>query len=121
MREKHICDIISDFLFFIMLVSCFGAIVGLLTGLTSPQFDVEVESYTVGCEISHMDVVLNSTNRKNYIMCVRNDDFATSFYVEEETFANHMPNEIVEVEVRVMEDSSTGEQKTYYSLVEESG
>ena len=45
-------------------------------------------------------------------------DYDTSFYVEEETFANHMPNEIVEVEVRVMEDSSTGEQKTYYNLVE---
>lgn len=121
MKEKHICDIISDFLFFIMFISCLGAIVGLMTGLTSPQFDTEVESYIVGCEISHMDIVLNSSNSKKYIMCVRNDDFATSFYVEEETFAKLVPNEIVEVEVRVMEDSSTGEQKTYYSLVGESG
>lgn len=67
----------------------------------------EVETYTVGCEVSQMayaeETVSRSTSRPSYKMGVRNDDFATTFDISAEEFAKYAIGDVVEVEVTVYE------------------
>lgn len=70
--------------------------------------DVEVETYTVGCEI---------TNITPHSMGVRNDDFATILSTDAEQFVQYMPGEIVEVEVTLWENTITGKIFNTYRLI----
>ena len=67
----------------------------------------EVETYTVGCEISQLSYAektySKSTSKAVYKMGVRNDDFATIFNVDANTFAKYVVGDVVEVEVTVWE------------------
>lgn len=66
----------------------------------------EIESYTVGAEVSHTDYTQyyskHHGTRTDYIIAVRNDDFATVFNVSAETYAKYAVGDVVEVEVREM-------------------
>lgn len=70
--------------------------------------DVEVETYTVGCEI---------TNITLHSMGVRNDDFAVILSIDAEQFVQYMPGEIVEVEVTLWENTITGKIFNTYRLI----
>lgn len=80
----------------------------------------EVETYTVGCEVSHMDYAERAISRFRtvpvYVMSVRCDDFATTFEVTAKQYAKYTIDEVVEVEVCVMEDSK-GNCKFIYNLI----
>ena len=66
----------------------------------------EVESYTVGAEVSQSDYTSYYQKREGtitkYILAVRNDDFSTVFNVSAETYAKYAVGDVVEVEVREM-------------------
>lgn len=66
----------------------------------------EVESYTVGAEVTHSDYTSyykkNSGTITKYVLAVRNDDFSTVFNVSAETYAKYAVGDVVEVEVREM-------------------
>lgn len=68
---------------------------------------VEVETYTVGCEVSQMayaeEAINRSQTRPVYKMGVRNDDFACTFDINDNQFAKYVTGDIVEVEVTVWE------------------
>jgi hypothetical protein len=67
----------------------------------------EVETYSIGCEISQMayaeEAVSRSNSEPNYKMGVRNDDFSATIDISAEQFAKYTIGEIVEVEVTVSE------------------
>jgi hypothetical protein len=67
----------------------------------------EVETYTVGCEVTQMAYAEEATGRSSsrpaYKMGVRNDDFATTFDISAEEFAKYAVGDVVEVEVTVYE------------------
>lgn len=81
----------------------------------------EVESYTVGCEITRIDygeIAGESTfyHKSFYKMGVRCDDFATTLDITEEDFAKYSDDDIVEVQVVVYEYRD-GRQVTEYTLL----
>lgn len=77
----------------------------------------EIESYTEGFEISNMDYsvhhIKNGGVKTTYVMGVRNDTDAHTFYVDANTWAKYKEGDIVEVKVMIMESNITGEFKTY--------
>lgn len=80
---------------------------------------VEVETYTVGCEVSQMSYAEKSVGRSSYSvykMGVRNDDFATTFEISASDFARYVVGDVVEIEVVVLESPIDG-QWTEYKLV----
>lgn len=68
---------------------------------------VEVETYTVGCEVTHVAYAERAVSRSKttpeYKMGVRNDDFAYTFTINGNEFALYAEGDIVEVEVTVWE------------------
>lgn len=66
----------------------------------------EVESYTVGAEVTHSDYTSYYQKREGtitkYVLAVRNDNFSTVFNVSAETYAKYAVGDVVEVEVREM-------------------
>lgn len=66
----------------------------------------EVESYTVGAEVTHSDYTSYYQKREGtitkYVLAVRNDNFSTVFNVSAETYAKYAVGDMVEVEVREM-------------------
>lgn len=66
----------------------------------------EVESYTVGAEVTHSDYTSYYQKREGtitkYVLAVRNDNFSTVFNVSAETYAKYAVSDVVEVEVREM-------------------
>lgn len=68
---------------------------------------VEVETYSVGCEVSQMAYAEEQVSRSNsepvYKMGVRCDEFSHTFNITEEQFAAFKIGDIVEVEVVVYE------------------
>lgn len=68
---------------------------------------VEVETYIVGCEISQLayaeETTGRSSSRPNFVMGVRNDDFATTFEISSDTFARYVVGDVVDVLVTVWE------------------
>ena len=66
----------------------------------------EVESYTVGAEVTHSDYTSyykkNSGTITKYVLAVRNDDFSTVFSVSAETYAKYAVDDVVEVRVKEM-------------------
>jgi hypothetical protein len=81
---------------------------------------VEVERYSVGCEITQMAYAEESISERHseptYRMGVRCDDFAHTFVITSEQFAGFKCGEIVEVEVIIYEFKD-GKQTTEYNLV----
>lgn len=92
----------------IMAIFGFGVIGILLAIIFSAATLEEIETYTVGAEISHMDYsayhVKNSGTRTKYIIAVRNDEFATVFEVSGSEYAKKSVGDIVEVEVEITAD-----------------
>lgn len=68
---------------------------------------VEVETYSVGCEISQMAYAEETVSRSNsepiYKMGVRNNNFSVTLDISAEQFAKYVIGEIVEIEVAVWE------------------
>lgn len=80
---------------------------------------VEVETYTVGCEVSQMSYAEKSVGRSSYPvykMGVRNDDFATTLEISASDFARHVVGDVVEIKVVVLESPLDG-QWTEYKLI----
>jgi hypothetical protein len=89
----------------ITLVAIVIALIGfcIYDGVTT----TEVETYTVGCEISQLSYAEKTNGRASskavYKMGVRNDDFATVFNINADTYAKYVVGDVVEVEVTVWE------------------
>lgn len=72
----------------------------------------EVETYSVGCEISQMVYT-----KPIYKMGVRCDDFSAVLEITEEQFAQYIVGEIVEIEVIIEASSLTDCQRQEYKLL----
>lgn len=79
----------------------------------------EVETYTIGCEVSQMayaeEATGQSSTRPVYRMGVRNDDFATTLEISDRQFAQYVVGDVVEIEVTVYE-TGTGYIYNEYKL-----
>lgn len=105
-------------IFFLVLAIMIGACIWETSYL---ETKTEVESYTVGCEITRIDygeVAGKSTayHKPFYKMGVRCDDFATTLDITEEDFAKYSDDDIVEIQVVVYEYRD-GVQVTEYTLL----
>jgi hypothetical protein len=115
--RRNFCEI-----FLLILVVLFLAV--LITCLVFKAIDTcsmtEVETYTVGCEVSQMSYAEKAISRSAttpvYKMGVRNDDFAATFEVSTEDFARYVIGDIVEVKVTIYEHID-GRQTQEYQLV----
>lgn len=96
------------FIDIVMAIICFSFLGIVLALILSTSTSEEIETYTVGAEISHMDYstyyVKNSGARTKYIIAVRNDEFATVFEVSGSEYAKKSVGDIVEVEVEITAD-----------------
>lgn len=103
----------GDVIFYSIGIAAVALALFLIVCLIFTAYDavtaVEVETYTVGCEVSQMayaeEAVSRSRTRPVYKMGVRNDDFAYTFDINESQFAKYVTGDIVEVEVTVWEHS----------------
>ena len=78
-------------------------------------FPREVESYTEGFEISHMEI--SKTHRGMGHISVRNDNHATTFLVDLDEYAKYVEGEVVEVEVTECEYRMDKGGATDYTLI----
>lgn len=96
------------FINIVMAIICFSFLGIVLALILSTSTSEEIETYTVGAEISHMDYstyyVKNSGARTKYIIAVRNDEFATVFEVSGSEYAKKSVGDIVEIEVEITAD-----------------
>lgn len=78
---------------------------------------VEVETYTVGCEVSQMayaeETISRSSSKPVFKMGVRNDDFACTFDISDAEFAKYAVGDVVDVEVTVWELHDGSLHQTY--------
>jgi hypothetical protein len=114
----------SDF-FYILFIGALALLlvallVAMIFGVVYECTATEVETYTVGCEVTQMayaeETTSRSSSRPAYKMGVRNDDFATTFNISAEEFAKYAVGDIVEVEVAVYEYMD-GSLNNKYKLV----
>lgn len=95
-------------------------IIGIIFTAHATVPAVEVETYTVGCEVSQMayaeEAINRSQTRPVYKMGVRNDEFACTFDIDANQFAKYVTGDIVEVEVTVWEHPN-GELTYSYQLI----
>lgn len=102
---------IEDVFFYSISIAAVVLALCLIACLIFTAYDtvtlVEVETYTVGCEVSQMayaeEAVSRSRTRPVYKMGVRNDEFAYTFNINENQFAKYVTGDIVEVKVTVWE------------------
>lgn len=113
-------DCIVNYLLFFGIICCLGLMCALMAELATPDYPIEAETYTIGCEISNMDIIVNGSSIRKHIISVRNDEFAATIDVDAETYAKYTEGEIVEVEVTVKENKDGTEQKNFYRLIGES-
>lgn len=113
----------NDFTFvIIIIVLIFVVTIGVCIWDSNHQLaKTEVESYTVGCEITRIDYsevagISTSHHKSFYKMGVRCDDFATTLDITEEDFAKYTNNDIVEIQVIIYEYRD-GKQVTEYTLL----
>lgn len=110
-------DNIIGAIFILLIVLLIGSII--FTGFLS-MTEVEVERYSVGCEVSHMDYAEEATSRSstrpNYVMGVRSDELCTTLEISAEQFAEFVVGDIVEIEV-VIYENKIGEQRAEYNLL----
>jgi hypothetical protein len=115
MKEKIVTIIKA--LFIILFI---GFNVFVIYQVAQSTKNIEVQTYTVGAEISHLDKVEEragfASSKTVYSMSIRNDDFATEFELTAEQYASYVVNDIVEVEVTEWETYG-GKQVFTYELV----
>lgn len=76
----------------------------------------EVETYSTGFEISHME--LSQRNSDIGFISVRNDEESATLTVDRDVYAGYTVGEVVEVETVVMEYTLSGDTYTEHRLVE---
>lgn len=76
----------------------------------------EVETYSAGYEISHME--LSQRNSDIGFISVRNDEESATLTVDKDVYAGYTVGEVVEVETVVMEYTLSGDTYTEHRLVE---
>ena len=85
-------------------------------GLADTLMVEEVETYSTGYEISHME--LSQKNGNIGFISVRNDEESATLTVDKDVYAGYMVGEVVEVETVVMEYTLSGDTYTEHRLVE---
>ena len=114
-------DILAIFAIIILLALIGLLIFGAVQHLTYEATKTEVETYTVGCEVSQMayaeESVSQTRSKATYKMGVRCDDFAATFTISAEEFAMYTVGDIVEVEVIVYEYEADSKTEYEYRLV----
>lgn len=76
----------------------------------------EVETYSTGYEISHME--LSQRNSDIGFISVRNDEESATLTVDKDVYAGYTVGEVVEVETVVMEYTLSGDTYTEHRLME---
>ena len=85
-------------------------------GLVDKAMVEEVETYSTGFEISHME--LSQKNSDIGFISVRNDEESATLTVDKDLYAGYTVGEVVEVETVVMEYTLSGDTYTEHRLVE---
>lgn len=75
----------------------------------------EVETYSAGYEISHME--LSQRNSNIGFISVRNDEESATLTVDRDVYAGYTVGEVVEVETVVMEYTLSGNTYAEHRLV----
>lgn len=114
--RKSVAEIIFDTVVTLFVLFCM-TVLGMLVADVATT--AEVESYTVGCEVTQLAYAEKSVSRTDsravYKMGVRNDDFATTIEVSSADFARYVVGDVVEVEVTVL--ANCFGERTEYNLV----
>ena len=85
-------------------------------GIADLMMVEEVETYSTGYEISHME--LSQRNSDIGFISVRNDEESATLTVDKDVYAGYTVGEVVEVETVVMEYTLSGDTYTEHRLVE---
>lgn len=85
-------------------------------GIADLMMVEEVETYSAGYEISHME--LSQRNSDIGFISVRNDEESATLTVDKDVYAGYTVGEVVEVETVVMEYALSGDTYTEHRLVE---
>lgn len=85
-------------------------------GIADLMMVEEVETYSAGYEISHME--LSQRNSDIGFISVRNDEESATLTVDKDVYAGYAVGEVVEVETIVMEYTLSGDTYTEHRLVE---
>lgn len=85
-------------------------------GIADLMMVEEVETYSTGYEISHME--LSQRNNNIGFISVRNDEESATLTVDKDVYAGYTVGEVVEVETVVMEYTLSGDTYTEHRLVE---
>lgn len=85
-------------------------------GIADLMMIEEVETYSAGYEISHME--LSQRNSNIGFISVRNDEESATLTVDKDVYAGYTVGEVVEVETVVMEYTLSGDTYTKHRLVE---
>lgn len=85
-------------------------------GIADLMMVEEVETYSAGYEISHME--LSQRNSDIGFISVRNDEESATLTVDKDVYAGYTVGEVVEVETVVMEYTLSGDTYTEHRLVE---
>ena len=85
-------------------------------GIADLMMVEEVETYSTGYEISHME--LSQRNNNIGFISVRNDEESATLTVDRDVYAGYTVGEVVEVETVVMEYTLSGDTYTEHRLVE---
>lgn len=115
--RKSVAEIVFDILSTLFILFCVAILLLLLADVATSH---EVESYTVGCEVTQLayaeKTVSRAGSREVYKMGIRNDDFATTLEISASDFARYVVGDVVEIEVVVLE-SCFGVERTEYNLI----
>lgn len=105
----------------IMVIGMCAVLSFLIWAFIAEMSMYEVETYSVGCEVSQMAYAEEQVNwsetRPAYKMGVRCDDFSTVFEITAEQFAQYTVGEIVEVEVTIKASDLMDRQRQEYKLL----
>ena len=85
-------------------------------GIADLMMVEEVETYSAGYEISHME--LSQRNSDIGFISVRNDEESATLTVDKDVYAGYTVGEVVEVETVVIEYTLSGDTYTEHRLVE---
>ena len=91
-------------------------VVFVMLGFADLMMVEEVETYSTGFEISHME--LSQRNSDIGFISVRNDEESATLTVDKDVYAGYTVGEVVEVETVVMEYTLSGDTYTEHRLVE---
>lgn len=91
-------------------------VVFVMLGFADLMMVEEVETYSTGYEISHME--LSQRNNNIGFISVRNDEESATLTVDKDVYAGYTVGEVVEVETVVMEYTLSGDTYTEHRLVE---